>query len=115
VADRLRGQLVFPGEVDGSQRAPPIEASRYRTQVKRAEVSLDSSTIRSRVVHQKGCFMSTAAALRGIGRQLDDLAAIDDLLTEAPTLLALGEPTHGIKAFPLLRNELLAHLVEHGY
>lgn len=66
--------------------------------------------------------MSTAASLRGIGRQLDDPAslghALDELLaarTEPPTLLALGEPTHGIEAFPLLRNELLGHLVEHGY
>ncbi len=66
--------------------------------------------------------MSTAATLRGIDRQLDDAAslgrAVDDLLaarTEPPTLLALGEPTHGIKAFPLLRNELLGHLVERGY
>lgn len=66
--------------------------------------------------------MSTAAALRGIGRQLDDPAglgrALDELLaarTEQPTLLALGEPTHGIKAFPLLRNEILGHLVERGY
>ncbi|GAA3435048.1 erythromycin esterase family protein [Kutzneria kofuensis] len=66
--------------------------------------------------------MSTATALRAIGRQLDDSAglgrAVDDLLAaraEPPVLLALGEPTHGIKAFPLLRNELLAHLVERGY
>ncbi|WP_433199779.1 erythromycin esterase family protein [Nocardia sp. CA-107356] len=66
--------------------------------------------------------MSTAASLRGIGRQLDDPAslgrALDELLaarTEPPTLLALGEPTHGIEAFPLLRNELLGHLVERGY
>ena len=66
--------------------------------------------------------MSTAAALRGIGRQLDDPAslgrALDELLaarTEPPTLLALGEPTHGIEAFPLLRNEFLGHLVERGY
>ncbi|WP_062989765.1 erythromycin esterase family protein [Nocardia anaemiae] len=66
--------------------------------------------------------MSTAAALRGIGRQLDDAAslgrALDELFaarTEPPTLLALGEPTHGIEAFPLLRNEILAHLVERGY
>lgn len=66
--------------------------------------------------------MSTAAALRGIGRQLDDPAslgrALDELLTartEPPTLLALGEPTHGIEAFPLLRNEVLNHLVERGY
>ncbi|WP_433756401.1 erythromycin esterase family protein [Nocardia sp. CA-135398] len=66
--------------------------------------------------------MSTAAALRGIGRQLDDPAslgrALDELFaarTEPPTLLALGEPTHGIEAFPLLRNEILGHLVERGY
>jgi erythromycin esterase-like protein len=67
--------------------------------------------------------MSTAAALRGICRQLDDPAslgrALDELLaarTEPPILLALGEPTHGIEAFPLLRNELLDHLVvERGY
>ncbi|MGH3762707.1 erythromycin esterase family protein [Actinophytocola sp.] len=66
--------------------------------------------------------MSTAAALRGISRQLDDPAslgrALDDLLaarTEPPALLALGEPTHGIEAFPLLRNEVLGHLVERGY
>jgi erythromycin esterase-like protein len=58
-------------------------------------------------------------SLHGIGRQLDDPAglgrAIDELLTEPPALLALGEPTHGIKAFPLLRNELLAHVVQRGY
>lgn len=65
--------------------------------------------------------MSTAAALRGIARQLDDPAglgrALDELLAERaepPTVLALGEPTHGIKAFPLLRNEVLGHLVERG-
>ncbi len=66
--------------------------------------------------------MSTAAALRGIGRQLDDPAslgrALDELLvarTEPPVLFALGEPTHGIEAFPLLRNEILGHLVGRGY
>ncbi|MFD2415964.1 erythromycin esterase family protein [Amycolatopsis pigmentata] len=66
--------------------------------------------------------MSTAAALPGIGRPLDDPAslgrALDELLTtrtEPSVLLALGEPTHGIEAFPLLRNEILAHLVERGY
>jgi erythromycin esterase-like protein len=57
--------------------------------------------------------------LRGIGRQVEDPAslgrAIDELLA-SPTLLALGEPTHGVKEFPLLRNELLSHLVvERGY
>jgi erythromycin esterase-like protein len=66
--------------------------------------------------------MSTAVTLRGIGRQLDDAAslgrALDELLaqrTEPPILLGLGEPTHGIEAFPLLRNEVLGHLVERGY
>jgi erythromycin esterase-like protein len=66
--------------------------------------------------------MSTATALSGIGRQLDDPAsltqALDELLAarpEPPALLALGEPTHGIMAFPLLRNEILGHLVARGY
>ncbi|NEW40445.1 erythromycin esterase family protein [Nocardia cyriacigeorgica] len=66
--------------------------------------------------------MSTATSLREFGRQLDDAAslgqAVDELLAaraEPTALLALGEPTHGIAAFPLLRNELLAHLVERGY
>lgn len=71
---------------------------------------------------REGIFMSTAASPRAIGRQLDDPAslgrALDELLatrTEPPALLALGEPTHGIEAFPLLRNEILRHLVERGY
>lgn len=66
--------------------------------------------------------MSTAPALSEFGRQLEDAAglgrAVDELLatrTTGPALLALGEPTHGIKAFPLLRNELLGQLVERGY
>ncbi|RVW07359.1 erythromycin esterase family protein [Prescottella agglutinans] len=66
--------------------------------------------------------MSTATSLGALGRQLDDPAslgrAVDDLLAdraEPPALLALGEPTHGIEAFPLLRNDLLAHLVGRGY
>lgn len=66
--------------------------------------------------------MSTAAALHAIGRPLDDPSsparALDELLTtraEPPALLALGEPVHGIEAFPLLRNDILAHLVERGY
>jgi erythromycin esterase-like protein len=38
------------------------------------------------------------------------------LLSPATRLLGLGEPTHGIEAFPELRNELFRHLVEHeGY
>ncbi|WP_137724180.1 erythromycin esterase family protein [Prescottella subtropica] len=32
-----------------------------------------------------------------------------------PTLFALGEPTHGIAAFPALRNDLLARLVDRGF
>jgi erythromycin esterase-like protein len=70
----------------------------------------------------KGVLMSTAATLRAVGRQLDDPAslgrALDELLgarTEPTALLALGEPTHGVEAFPLLRNEILGHLVERGY
>ncbi len=50
--------------------------------------------------------MSTAPALSEFGRQLEDAAslgrAVDELLaarTEVPALLALGEPTHGIKLF----------------
>ena len=54
-----------------------------------------------------------------IGRQLDDPAsvgrALDELLAESPVLFGLGEPTHGIKEFPLLRNEILGQLVERGY
>ncbi|MFI9010930.1 erythromycin esterase family protein [Actinosynnema sp. NPDC053489] len=60
--------------------------------------------------------------IAGIGRQLDDQAALgraaDDLpaaRAEPPAVLALGEPTHGIAAFPLLRNDLLRHLVTRGY
>jgi erythromycin esterase-like protein len=67
-------------------------------------------------------FLSTDTALRDIARPADDPAAlgraVDELLAariEPPALLALGEPTHGIEAFPLLRNELLGHLVERGY
>ncbi|WP_227985496.1 erythromycin esterase family protein [Nocardia spumae] len=65
---------------------------------------------------------STATTLRGIGRQLGDSAAlgraVDELLgtrSESPVLFGLGEPTHGIEAFPLLRNEILRHLVDRGY
>ncbi|MCC3773857.1 erythromycin esterase family protein [Streptomyces sp. UNOB3_S3] len=42
--------------------------------------------------------------------------ALTALLSSAPRLLGLGEPTHGVEAFPELRNELFRHLVEHeGY
>ncbi|MFG3437451.1 erythromycin esterase family protein [Nonomuraea sp. NPDC047897] len=43
-------------------------------------------------------------------------AALTALLSPATRLLGLGEPTHGVEAFPELRNELFRHLVEHaGY
>lgn len=42
--------------------------------------------------------------------------ALTSLLSPATRLLGLGEPTHGVEAFPELRNELFRHLVEHaGY
>ncbi|MFC4126912.1 erythromycin esterase family protein [Nocardia rhizosphaerae] len=66
--------------------------------------------------------MSSATAPLTPGRPLDDATqlghALDDLLatrTEPPAVLALGEPTHGIAAFPSLRNDILAHLVERGF
>ncbi|WP_067813950.1 erythromycin esterase family protein [Nocardia inohanensis] len=66
--------------------------------------------------------MPTTASLREIGREIGDSAnlsrVLDELLatrTEPPALLGLGEPTHGVVAFPLLRNEILALLVERGY
>ncbi|MFC5183509.1 erythromycin esterase family protein [Actinomadura harenae] len=38
------------------------------------------------------------------------------LLPATTRVLGLGEPTHGVEAFPELRNELFRHLVEHeGY
>lgn len=55
------------------------------------------------------------------GRPMDDPAQVGDVLDELlvgrerPALLALGEPTHGIAAFPSLRNEILAALVERGF
>ncbi|MBO0855693.1 MAG: erythromycin esterase family protein, partial [Nocardia sp.] len=66
--------------------------------------------------------MSTVGTLRDLGDRIDDpvslARAVDRLLaarTEPPELFGLGEPTHGFEAFPLLRNELLGHLVERGY
>lgn len=60
--------------------------------------------------------------MRGIARQVDDPTGlgrvVDDLLAaraEPPVVLGLGEPTHGIAAFPLLRNELLGHLAGRGF
>ncbi|MEU6559717.1 erythromycin esterase family protein [Nocardia nova] len=66
--------------------------------------------------------MSIATTPHTIGRQLDDPTglgrALDELLTtraEPPILFGLGEPTHGIAAFPLLRNDFLAQLADRGY
>lgn len=63
-----------------------------------------------------------APSVASIARQIGDTTglarAVDDVLDRAgslPLVLALGEPTHGIGAFPLLRNELLAHLVGRGF
>ncbi|MGW4940264.1 erythromycin esterase family protein [Actinoplanes sp. NPDC004185] len=42
--------------------------------------------------------------------------ALTALLRPGTRLLGLGEPTHGVEAFPELRNELFRHLVAHeGY
>lgn len=42
--------------------------------------------------------------------------ALTALLPPTTRLLGLGEPTHGVEAFPELRNELVRHLVAHeGY
>lgn len=56
------------------------------------------------------------------GRPLDEPSdvgfVLDELLggrTWPPALLALGEPTHGIAAFPLLRNDFLRELVGRGF
>ena len=110
VADRLGGQPVFTREVDGAQATPPFEASPYTNPGEDRE-----SLTRTFNGTVEG--MSTAAPLSAIGREVDE-RALDELLatrSQPPTLLALGEPTHGIAAFPLLRNELLAHLVDRGY
>lgn len=56
------------------------------------------------------------STLRAVARPLG--AALDAFLAERPVppdLLGLGEPTHGIAAFPLLRNDILAHLVSRGF
>lgn len=46
-----------------------------------------------------------------------DTAEVTSLLDRLghPEVLGLGEPTHGEPAFPALRNEMLAVLVDHGY
>src|SRR3954454_1010872 len=60
--------------------------------------------------------------LRGMTASIRDTArpftggSLTQLLSPATRLLGLGEPTHGVEAFPELRNELFRHLVEHeGY
>ncbi|WP_373281796.1 erythromycin esterase family protein [Nocardia thailandica] len=53
-----------------------------------------------------------AAARADLARALDDLLAARPV---PPAVLALGEPTHGIPAFPLLRNDVLAHLADRGF
>ncbi len=58
--------------------------------------------------------------MQGIARPLDDPAglarAVDELLDDRHVqLVGLGEPTHGVAAFPLLRNDLFAHLVHRGF
>ncbi|GIH09894.1 erythromycin esterase [Rhizocola hellebori] len=46
----------------------------------------------------------------------DAFAALIGSLSRPPRLLGLGEPTHGVEAFPELRNQLWRHLVEReGY
>ncbi|WP_225729515.1 MULTISPECIES: erythromycin esterase family protein [unclassified Nocardia] len=46
----------------------------------------------------------------------DSVRAFLGALPTPPSLLALGEPTHGIEAFPELRNDLLRELVSrHGF
>ena len=49
----------------------------------------------------------------GLGAALDGFLATR---TQPPRLLGFGEPIHGVEAFPLLRNQVLRHLVaQHGY
>ncbi|MFI6323757.1 erythromycin esterase family protein [Nonomuraea sp. NPDC050556] len=53
--------------------------------------------------------------LKDAGSQLNEttFSAFLHSRTAKPSLLALGEPTHGVEGFPLLRNRLFKHLVEH--
>ncbi|MEU7801646.1 DUF6194 family protein [Micromonospora arborensis] len=43
------------------------------------------------------------------------MTSLLDLLAASPTLLALGEPTHGESAFLQIRNDTFMSLAEHGY
>ncbi|MFF2043410.1 erythromycin esterase family protein [Kitasatospora sp. NPDC058170] len=55
------------------------------------------------------------ASIRDAARPFSG-GALTALLSPDTLLLGLGEPTHGVEAFPELRNELFRHLVEHeGY
>lgn len=68
--------------------------------------------------------MSVSASVREVGLRFGDnpeelgaaLTGFLRTLRRPPVLLGLGEPTHGVEAFPELRNEMLRYLVrEHGY
>jgi erythromycin esterase-like protein len=64
--------------------------------------------------------MSAGGVLDGIGREVDDGdglgQALDEVLANRTTrVLALGEPAHGVKAFPMLRNDVLEQLVDRGF
>jgi erythromycin esterase-like protein len=64
--------------------------------------------------------MSTGGALDGIGRGVADGEglgrALDGVLANRNAqVLALGEPTHGVMAFPVLRNDTLKQLVRRGF
>ncbi|MDG4805778.1 DUF6194 family protein [Micromonospora sp. WMMD1120] len=43
------------------------------------------------------------------------MTSLDDLLAGSPTVLAIGEPTHGESAFLQVRNETFLTLAERGY
>jgi erythromycin esterase-like protein len=64
--------------------------------------------------------MSAGGVLDGIGRVVADGEglgrALDEVLAKRTTrVLALGEPAHGVKAFPVLRNDMLEQLVKRGF
>ncbi|MDA2813445.1 erythromycin esterase family protein [Nocardiopsis sp. RSe5-2] len=49
----------------------------------------------------------------GGDRAGEAIARYLDTLDRTPALLGVGEPTHGIEAFPLLRNRIIEYLVRH--
>jgi erythromycin esterase-like protein len=66
--------------------------------------------------------MSAGGVLVGIGRGVADGEglgrAVDEVLASRgghARVLALGEPAHGVKEFPMLRNDTLAQLVARGF